>query len=52
VPIRNGAVLLNTSQRELFEELTTYPHAAHDDLADALAMGVEYLLNRPNPRLF
>ena len=52
VPIRNGAVLLNAGHRELFEELTTYPHAAHDDLADALAMGVEYLLNRPNPRVF
>jgi predicted phage terminase large subunit-like protein len=40
------------AQRELFEELTTFPFAPHDDLVDAAATGTEYLLGRPEPRVW
>jgi len=39
-------------QRELLGEMTTYPHAAHDDLVDAAATGTEYLLGRREPRIW
>jgi phage terminase large subunit-like protein len=58
VPIRNGifrlkgldATTVDPGQRELFEELTTFPVGERDDLLDAAGMGVAYLLNRPEPR--
>lgn len=60
VPVENGTVRLKGSpggavdagQRGLFEELTTFPFAAHDDLVDALAAGVDHLLGRPQPRVW
>lgn len=60
VPVATGSVRLNgtpggvvdRSQRELFEQLTTFPFAAHDDLVDALAAGVDRLLGRPSPRVW
>jgi phage terminase large subunit-like protein len=60
VPVRNGTFRLkgdgsggvDGSQRELFDELTTFPFAPHDDLVDAAAAGTAYLLNRPEPRVW
>jgi phage terminase large subunit-like protein len=60
VPVQNGTVRLkgdaagraDAGQRGLWEELTTFPFAAHDDQLDALAAGVEYLLGRPAPRVW
>ncbi len=60
VVIQNGAFRLkgdgsgqvDPGQQELFDELTTFPFAPHDDLADAAAAGTAYLLNRPEPRVW
>jgi phage terminase large subunit-like protein len=38
------------AQRELFEEMTTFPFGARDDLLDAAATGGAYLLDRREPR--
>jgi predicted phage terminase large subunit-like protein len=45
---RDGAV--DPGQQALFDEMTTFPVADHDDLLDAAAMGTEYLLNVREPR--
>jgi phage terminase large subunit-like protein len=60
VPVQNGsfrlrgrnAAYIHTSQQELFDELTTFPFGAHDDLLDAAATGTAYLLDRPEPRIW
>ncbi len=59
VPVENGAFRLKGSnghvdagQQELWDELTGFPAAEHDDLADAAAMGTAYLLERPEPRVW
>lgn len=59
VRIRRGEFLLmgngNTvdpTQQELADELTTFPFGEHDDLADAAAMGTEYLFGIPEPRVW
>ncbi len=59
VAVQNGSVTLkgtgsvvDAGQRELFDELTTYPFGTHDDLADATAAGVEHLLGHPAPRVW
>jgi predicted phage terminase large subunit-like protein len=59
VAVQNGCVRLHgeaatvdPTQRELFAELTSYPFSTHDDLADATAAAVEYLLHQPQPRLW
>jgi hypothetical protein len=38
------------SQRELYDEMISFPCGEHDDLLDAAAMGCSYLLHRPEPR--
>ena len=52
VRLKGAAGVVDAGQRELFEELTAYPFAAHDDLADATAAGVEHLLSRRAPRVW
>lgn len=59
VPVQNGSfrlkggpVEVDPGQRELFDEMTTFPFAAHDDLLDAAATGTEFLLGRPSPRVW
>jgi predicted phage terminase large subunit-like protein len=59
VPVQNGAVRLKAgpdgvdpAQKALFEEMTAFPFAAHDDLVDAAAAGTEHLLGRPEPRVW
>jgi predicted phage terminase large subunit-like protein len=39
-------------QQQLFDEMTTFPGHEHDDLLDAAAFGTEWLLNRPEPRVW
>ena len=60
VPLQNGAFRLqgrspwhaHAGQQELFDELTTFPFGAHDDLLDAAATGAAYLLDQPDPRVW
>ena len=60
VPVQNGAVRLHglgprqvaPEQQELFDQMTTFPFAEHDDLLDAVAMGTAYLLDQPEPRVW
>lgn len=47
----DGSDRVDAGQRELFEEMTTFPFAPHDDLVDAAAAGTEYLYSRPEPRI-
>jgi hypothetical protein len=57
VAVENGSFRLkgdgpgpDPAQRELFEEMTTFPFGARDDLLDAAATGCAYLLDRREPR--
>ncbi len=57
VAVENGAFRLraedgavDSAQRELFDEMTTFPFGEHDDLLDAAATGTAYLLDRREPR--
>ena len=59
VPVQNGTVRLkgragvvDAGQQALFDEMTSFPFGAHDDLLDATAAGTEHLLGKREPRLF
>jgi phage terminase large subunit-like protein len=59
VVVENGAFRLqgtnqepDSSQRELYEEMITFPFGERDDLLDAAAMGTAYLLNRRQPMIW
>jgi predicted phage terminase large subunit-like protein len=60
VSVQNGSFRLagkptggvTPGQQELFDEMTTFPGGEHDDLLDAAAFGTEWLLNRPEPRVW
>lgn len=44
--------VVDVSQRELYDEMTTFPFGEHDDLLDAAATGTAYLLDRREPRVW
>jgi predicted phage terminase large subunit-like protein len=60
VPVENGSFRLKgdgnghpvAAQQLLLDEMTTFPAGEHDDLLDAAAFGTEYLLNKPEPRIW
>jgi predicted phage terminase large subunit-like protein len=60
VPVANGSFRLkgdgrggvDPGQQELFDEMTSFPVGAHDDLLDAAAMGTAYLLGVGEPRVW
>ena len=46
------ADIVDAGQRELYDEMTTYPHGEHDDLLDAAAFGTEWLYGNREPRVW
>lgn len=59
VPVQNGLFLLrgdhrgcDPGQRELLDEMISFPVGEHDDLLDAAAFGTEFLLRNREPRVW
>ena len=60
VPVENGCFRLkgdnphqvDKGQQGLIDEMTSFPFGEHDDLLDAAASGMGYLLERPEPRVW
>ena len=55
VAVENGNFRLkgDGTQRELFDEMTTFPFGEHDDLLDAVSTGTAYMLaNNHEPRVW
>lgn len=43
---------VHPTQQALFDEVTTFPFGAHDDLLDAAAIGTVYLMGQKEPRIW
>ena len=60
VPVENGTFRLrgagpnhvDPGQQELWDEMTSFPLGEHDDLLDAAATGVAWMLERREPRIW
>jgi predicted phage terminase large subunit-like protein len=60
IPVENGTFRLrgdgpnhvDPGQQGLWDEMTSFPLGEHDDLLDAAAGGVAYLLDKPEPRIW
>ena len=50
--LKGDAGVVDAGQRELYDEMTTFPFGEHDDLIDAAATGTEFLLDRREPRVW
>ncbi|MFL5329076.1 MAG: hypothetical protein ACJ8C4_09175 [Gemmataceae bacterium] len=50
--LQGDAANVHAAHRSLFDEMTAFPFAAHDDLVDAAAFGTEDLLRQPSPRIW
>lgn len=44
--------IVDTSQQELFDEMTSFPFGSQDDSLDASATGAEYLQGQGQPRMW
>jgi predicted phage terminase large subunit-like protein len=47
-----NAAQVDPGQQALFDEMTSFPVAEHDDLLDAAMTGTAHLLDRPEPRVW
>jgi predicted phage terminase large subunit-like protein len=50
--LRGHAGAVHPSQRQLWDEMSAFPFAEHDDLLDATATALAYFLRSPPPRVW